>query len=142
MAGAPRFSMRTRPMNPPDDALAAANATRHRASPYSCAVRHLVVIASTPAADKGMIPLGSRKQVLERLANLNTHPDTPSGDVLYGPGIEFQLGPQQESITQMLLDVTDEDIAWLVIERIGRTLQWKFVDMNTGNELVFSPEHA
>jgi hypothetical protein len=84
-----------------------------------------------------MAPLGSRRQVLDRLAKLNTFPDTPDGDVLYGPGIELQLGPQQDSITQMLLDVTDEDIAWMVIERIARTLQWKFIDMNTGSELAY-----
>ena len=35
------------------------------------------------------------------------------------------------------LEVSDEGIGWLVIERIGRTLKWKFVDINTGNELAF-----
>ncbi|MSR28873.1 MAG: hypothetical protein EXS03_04755 [Phycisphaerales bacterium] len=101
-------------------------------------MRHLVVISSAPSIGDGMAPLGSRQEVLASLSALNTYPESREGDVLYGPGVEFQLGPNQDPIVQMLLDVTDEDIAWLAIERIGRTLNWKFVDMATGNELAFA----
>lgn len=102
-------------------------------------MRHLVVLSAQAPTDRGMAELGSRKDVVESLSRLNTFPDSPGKDVLYGPGIEIQMGPSQDPIVQMLLDVTDEDIAWMVIERIGRTLRWKFVDMNTGNELTFPP---
>lgn len=100
-------------------------------------MRHLVVLSNEPRTDRGMAELGSRAEVTTLLARLNTHPESPAKDVLYGPGIEIQLGPDQDPIAQMLLDVTDEDIGWMVIERMGRTLRWKFVDMNTGNELAF-----
>ncbi len=103
-------------------------------------MRHLVVISNEPGSDKGMAPLGSRTEILTKLSALNTHPEATGGDVLYGPGIELFLSPQQDPILQMMLDVTDEDIAWLVIERIGRTLQWKFVDLATGNELAFATQ--
>ncbi len=103
-------------------------------------MRHLVVISNAPARDGAMAPIGSRADVLKQLSALNTYPDTPDGCVLYGPGIELHLGPGQDPILQMMLDVTDEDIAWLVIERIGRTLQWKFVDLASGNELAFAAQ--
>jgi hypothetical protein len=49
--------------------------------------------------------------------------------------VELQLPPQQDPVTQMILTVSDEDIGWLVVERMGKTLHWKFVDLNTGDEL-------
>ena len=101
-------------------------------------MRHLVVISNAPARDGAMVAIGSRAEVLKQLSSLNTHPDTPEGNVLYGPGIELHLGLGQDPILQMMLDVTDEDIAWLVIERMGRILQWKFVDLASGNELAFA----
>jgi hypothetical protein len=98
-------------------------------------MRSLVVLANgtTPSAN-----LGSRKSLEERLSHLNTGPDRIGGDVLFGPGVELQLPPQQDPVTQMILTVSDEDIGWLVVERMGKTLQWKFVDLNTGDELGFA----
>jgi hypothetical protein len=98
-------------------------------------MRSLVVLANgtSPAPN-----LGWRKSLEERLAHLNTGPDRLGGDVLFGPGVELQLPPQQDPVMQMILTVSDEDIGWLVVERMGKTLQWKFVDLNTGDELSFS----
>ena len=101
-------------------------------------MRQLVVLSAAPAQDRGLTALGSRKEIEKQLASLNTHPDGSGDETLYGPGIEFQLASNQDPIVQMLMMVSDEDIAWLVIERIGRTLQWKFVDINTGSELAYS----
>jgi hypothetical protein len=95
-------------------------------------MRALVVLANgtSPAPN-----LGSRKSLEERLSHMNTGPDQLGGDVLFGPGVELQLPPQQDPVTQMILTVSDEDIGWLVVERMGKTLHWKFVDLNTGDEL-------
>ncbi len=101
-------------------------------------MRQLVVLSAAPADDRGLSAIGSRKEVEERLARLNTSADGSGDETLYGPGVEFQLAPDQDPVVQMLMMVSDEDIAWQVIERMGRTLQWKFVDINTGSELAFN----
>jgi len=98
-------------------------------------MRSLVVLANgtSPAPN-----LGSRKSLEERLSHLNTGPDRTGGDVLFGPGVELQLPPQQDPVTQMILTVSDEDIGWLVVERMGKTLHWKFVDLSNRDELSFA----
>ena len=100
-------------------------------------MRVLVVLPSVAPSERSPSSLGSRASVEKSLRVLNTQSDSQSVDILYGPGIQFQLAPNQDPVVQMLLEVSDEDIGWLVIERIGRTLKWKFVDINTGNELAF-----
>jgi hypothetical protein len=95
-------------------------------------MRALVVLANGTSSAPN---LGSRKSLEERLSHMNTRPDQLGGDVLFGPGVELQLPPQQDPVTQMILTVSDEDIGWLVVERMGKTLHWKFVDLNTGDEL-------
>ncbi len=101
-------------------------------------MRTLVVLPVASGRDPGSGSLGSRKSVQKLLSSMNTHPESESGDILYGPGIEFELAPNQDLVVQMILKVTDEDIGWLVIERIGRALKWKFVDINSGDELVLT----
>ena len=98
-------------------------------------MRVLVVLPSVAPSERSPSSLGSRASVEKSLRVLNTQSDSQSVDILYGPGIQFQLAPNQDPVVQMLLEVSDEDIGWLVIERIGRTLKWKFVDINTGNEI-------
>ena len=82
-----------------------------------------------------MAPLGSRKQLLSDLAHYNTAPETEGEDVLYGPGIRLELPPGQDSVRQILLTITEEEIAWHVIMRLAKTFNWKIVDTNTGREL-------
>ena len=38
-------------------------------------------------------------------------------------------------VLQMLLTVSDEDIAWSVILRLAREMQWKILDPSNGREL-------
>ena len=61
--------------------------------------------------------------------------DRPQGDLLYGPGIEIAIAPDEDPVLQMMLTITDEDIAWEVILRLAREFQWKIVDPNSGREL-------
>jgi len=82
-----------------------------------------------------MAPIGSRREVLTQLSHYNTAPDGTDNDSLYGPGIRIELPPGQDPVTQMLLTVVEEEIAWLVIMRLMKAFGWKIVDMNTGREL-------
>ena len=66
---------------------------------------------------------------------MNTRPEREGEDVLWGPGIRIDLSPGQDPVTQMLLSLVEEEIAWLVIMRLARECQWKLLDMETGQEL-------
>ena len=98
-------------------------------------MRQLVVQSRDTASDGSLAPLGTRAALLESLAQLNTGPDQPDGDVLYGPGLKLEL-PPSDPVTQMALTVVEEDIAWLVIERFARRFGWRFLDLESGRELA------
>lgn len=96
--------------------------------------RHFVILSRLPAADGVLQPLGSRAEVLAGLAHCNTGPDVPGGDTLYGPGIELELPPGEDPIRQVLMTVSDDDIAWIMIMRIVREFGWKILDPQSGRE--------
>ena len=105
-------------------------------SRYSLAVASQYVILSREAAagGDGLAPIGPRGDIVNSLSRYNTAPD--GGDeVLYGPGIRLDIPPGEDPVTQMLLTVIEEEIAWLVILRLAKAFSWKIVDMNTGREL-------
>lgn len=97
--------------------------------------REFVIQSRNETTDGGLAPLGSRRDIEASLATRNTAPEREGGGRLYGPGIEIDLAPDQDPVLQMLLTVSDEDIAWNVILRLARELQWKIVDPNTGRAL-------
>ena len=98
--------------------------------------RSLVILSSDPPrGDGSMAAIGSRASIVERLRRLNTGPQAPGEDVLFGPGIEIEFPPGQEPVTQMLLRTNDDDLAWDVIAAISRATHWKMLDPNTGREL-------
>ena len=86
-----------------------------------------------------MAPIGRRDEVLFDLSRFNTAPEPETNgqneDVLFGPGIRIELPPGQTVINQMLMTITEEEIAWLVIMRLAQSFNWKIVDPNTGREL-------
>lgn len=73
---------------------------------------------------------------MSALANYNTAPQREGEDILYGPGIRLELPPGQKDISQMLLTLVEEEIAWLTIMRLAKTFQWKLLDTATGRELT------
>ena len=75
-----------------------------------------------------------RADIVRALEERNTAGDGGNGDVLYGPGIRIEFAPG-DPVTQMLLTVVEEEIAWLVIMRLARDLNWKLLDPATGREL-------
>jgi len=97
--------------------------------------REFIIQSREEAREGGLAPLGSRREIEASLASRNTAPESAGGNRLYGPGFEIDLAPDQDPVVQMLLSVSDEDIAWNVILRVGRELQWKIVDPNTGRAL-------
>lgn len=98
--------------------------------------RSLVILSGDPPrGDGSMAAIGTRAEILQRLRRLNTGPQAPGEDVLYGPGIEIEFPPGQDPVTQMLLRTSDDDLAWDVIAAISRVTHWKMLDPGTGREL-------
>ena len=104
-----------------------------RGAAVNAVSQQLVILARAEPTDDGLPPLGSREEILERLAGLNTAPAQPGEDILYGPGIRIEL-PPGDPVTQMLMTVVEEEIAWQVIMRLAKDMQWKLRDMATGRE--------
>jgi hypothetical protein len=110
-----------------------------------------------------MAPIGSRREIIATLRSLNTGPQadpaeslaranrtanssesSPNGfpesdpigdDILFGPGIEIELPPGIEPVTQMLLKISDDDIGWDVVRAIAHRTHWKLLDPMSGREL-------
>ncbi len=93
------------------------------------------VIQSPDSSSKGLAPIGSRKEIVDQLSSLNTAPERDGEDTLFGPGIRIDLTPGRDPVEQMLLSVTEEEIAYLVIMRISRICGWRIIDPETGQEL-------
>ena len=96
--------------------------------------QQLVILAKAETRDGSLAPIGRRSEVIRSLEQFNTAPEAPGKDVLYGPGIRIEL-PPGDPVAQMLLTVVEDEIAWEVIMRVGRALQWRLLDPGTGREL-------
>lgn len=81
-----------------------------------------------------MAPIGTRKEILGTLRHLNTGPQADDEDILYGPGIEIELPPGMDPVSQMLLKLTDEDVGWDVVKAIAMRTHWKMLDPLSGRE--------
>lgn len=94
-----------------------------------------VILSRVPAQEGEMRPLGSRAQIVEGLAHCNTAPERAGEDLLYGPGLEILLPPDQDPVRQMILRISDEDIGYIVMLRMAKEFQWKVLDPESGREL-------
>lgn len=96
-----------------------------------------VILSRDPATSggNGLAAIGSRKDIVNDLSRYNTASDGTGDEVLYGPGIRIEIPPGQDPVTQMLMTVVEEEIAWLVIMRLAKAFSWKIVDVNSGREL-------
>lgn len=83
-----------------------------------------------------MPPMGSVKQIIADLSRFNTAPDGGPTGVgtyrLFGPGMVVELPTGSENVTQALVTMNEEDIAWPVLSRLCKELKWKMVDLETG----------
>lgn len=102
------------------------------------AKKRQLVLTRPPAAkgDPTVVPLGARKEVLSSLANFNLAPDgarSKTGmEVLWGPGMVMEWPAAADQVNQAMVSVTDEDIAWPVLQRLCKTLGLMLVDLETG----------
>lgn len=97
-------------------------------------MRQFVISARERPADGTLLPIMGRAQLLDALAQRNTHPETPSGLRLYGPGVTIDL-PEEGDPTQLLMTIDDEDIAWVYIGRLTRALPIRILNLETNQEL-------
>lgn len=99
--------------------------------------RQIVIVSSEPA-DEGLPPLGTIAEVSEKLADFNTAPDGSARSaaagtvVLHGPGLVVELPMGLDRVTQGLVTLIDEDVAWPVLMRLVKNLPWKLLDLETG----------
>lgn len=99
--------------------------------------RQIVIVSAQPA-DEGLPPLGTIAEVSDALAAFNTAPDgskridEASTVVLHGPGLVVELPMGLDRVTQGLVTLIDEDVAWPVLMRLVKSLPWKLLDLETG----------
>lgn len=99
------------------------------------AASQFVILSRRESTDDGLAPIGTVDEIVRLLTDFNTGPDHEGGDILYGPGIRIELPPNENPVRQMLMTIEEEEIAWMVIMRIARLLEWKILDPSTGREL-------
>jgi len=97
------------------------------------------LVLTRPPAVKGdltMAPLGSRKDVVAALALYNTAPDgskrNTGMEVLWGPGMVLEFPAAADEVNQVMISVSDEEIAWPVLQRLSKALGWMMVDLESG----------
>ena len=101
------------------------------------AKRQVVLMKASPKGQP-QSPHGSHREVKAALEHFNTGPDgsaraaSAGTEVLHGPGMIVELATTTESVMQAMVTMTDDEIAWPVLERVCRTLKWKMVDLESG----------
>ena len=91
----------------------------------------------SPKDGGGMNTLGTPKEFRSTLADFNTGPDggppgTMGTEFFHGPGISVELATGQDLVTQAIVSISDEDIAWPVLGRLCKRTGWKMMDMESG----------
>ncbi len=84
-----------------------------------------------------MNPLGTLSQLVATFADFNTGPDggpdsAMGTEFFHGPGIAVEIPSGQDLITQAIVSISDEDIAWPVLGRLCKRTGWKMMDMESG----------
>lgn len=103
---------------------------------------HFAILSPKPPLEKGPCPLGARSEILKSLGTMNTLPQLPGESVLWGPGVKLEMVAGEDPVKQILLTITEEEIAWLVIARMMQAFGWRVVDLESGEavELVEEEE--
>lgn len=87
--------------------------------------------------------LGAKQDVERTLSGFNTAPDgsAEQPNVLHGPGfiVELPYVEAREPVTQALVTVQEEDIAWAVLSRLCRTTGWTLLDVESGRTFFSQP---
>ena len=110
--------------------LPAADACRYSLTTVATQYVMLSRVRRRPGA-AALPPSAAAREIVNDLSR-NTASDGTGDEVLYGPGIRIEIPPGQGPVTQMLMTVVEEEIAWLVIMRLAKAFSWKIVDVNSG----------
>ncbi len=102
--------------------------------------RQIVILKAageTGEVSTEMLPLGSMAEVTEAFAAFNTADDgsgRKSGGmhILHGPGMVVEIPVMDGKVSQVLVTVKDEDLAWSVLWRLSRKNGWRMMDPNSG----------
>ncbi len=100
--------------------------------------RQIVLMkAQTAPGDAALAPLGTRQEVIAALARFNTAPDgspprAAGTEVLWGPGITVEIPTGLDPVSQAIVTMHDDDIAWPILQRLCKALGWRMVDLETG----------
>lgn len=103
--------------------------------------RQLILVKPEPGAEPGTVgqmqPMGRVGSISTELVTYNTSPDGSRGSALgterlYGPGFTMQLPTTTDTVTQIMVSVSEQDTAWPVLSRICRAMGWRMQDMETG----------
>ena len=106
------------------------------------ASRTVVLMRPADGGEPGaMTPLGSRAEVTDILARHNTSTDGSDGspmgmERLHGPGIIVQIPTTADDVTQAMVTIHDEDMAWPVLSRLCREAGWSMVDPESGRKFM------
>ena len=88
--------------------------------------------------------LGTKAEVLEILARFNTAPDgsKEAMGVAFGPGLHVELPwiDDQDPLQQAAVTVVDQEAAWQVISRLLKEVDWRLMDLDTGQIFGEHPE--
>lgn len=96
-----------------------------------------LVLMGAAGAGGAMTPLGSLRQVRERLGSFNTASDGSPGkgmgtEMSHGPGFVVEIATSLDPVSQAIVTINDEDIAMVVLFRMCKAMGWKMMDMETG----------
>lgn len=97
-----------------------------------------VVLMKAGGRPGNLSPLGSPKDVASTLAEFNTAPDGSRAGgasgmtVLHGPGMVVEYPTGLDEISQAMVTLTDDSIAWPVLMRLCKKLGWCMQDMESG----------
>ena len=99
--------------------------------------RQIVLMKRREPGSSEMEPLGTPERVVAMLAPYNTAPDGAAGGslgtvTLYGPGMTVLMPTTQKTITQLIANLSDEEIALPVLMRACKALGLSMMDMETG----------
>ena len=90
-----------------------------------------------------MSPLGSLEEVRETLGGVNTACDGSSRSaqtgtlVMHGPGLVAEIATGVEPVSQVMVTIQDEEMAWPVLMRLCLGANWAMMDVETGR--TFGP---
>lgn len=105
------------------------------------AVNRTIVLMRPADPDEdgpALASLGTRESVADALSAFNTAPDgadrssSAGTDVFYGPGMVVEIPTTTDDICQAMVTMLDEELAFPVLMRLCKELEWRMMDPDTG----------